>query len=174
MEPRIAVMSELMTCTFNLDKAKELYTMGGEGFGSGATIIIQGVGPLGLLHVLKARLMGAGAIIAIDRSDFGLQLARDFGADAVISLNSTIQADRVQAARDLTQGRGGDVIVECTGVAEAIPEGLEMARPGGAYFVAGVFADVGDIPINPHRHLLANQIRLFGIPRPATRAACVS
>ena len=65
--------------------------------------------------------------------------------------------------RDLTQGRGGDVIVECTGVAEAIPEGLEMARRGGAYFVAGVFADVGDIPINPHRHLLANQIRLFGM-----------
>ena len=28
---------------------------------------------------------------------------------------------------------------------------------------AGVFADVGDIPINPHRHLLANQIRLFGM-----------
>jgi L-iditol 2-dehydrogenase len=163
MEPRIAVMSELMTCTYNLDKAKELYTMGGEGFGSGANIVIQGVGPLGLLHVLKARLMGAGAIIAIDRSDFRLQLAKDFGADAVISLKGTAQAERVEAVRDLTQGRGGDIIVECTGVAEAIPEGLEMARRGGAYFVAGVFADVGDIPINPHRHLLANQIRLFGM-----------
>ncbi len=54
--------------------------------------------------------------------------------------------------------------------------GLGMARRGCAYFVAGVFADVGDIPIDPHRHLLANQIRLFGMtnhPRPATRAACV-
>jgi threonine dehydrogenase-like Zn-dependent dehydrogenase len=67
------------------------------------------------------------------------------------------------AKPNLTGGRGGDIIVECTGVAEAIPEGLEMARSGGAYFVAGVFADVGDIPINPHRHLLANQIRLFGM-----------
>ena len=104
MEPRIAVMSELMTCTYNLDKAKELYTMGGEGFGSGANIVIQGVGPLGLLHVLKARLMGAGTIIAIDRSDFRLQLAKDFGADAVISLKGTTQAERVQAVRDLTQG----------------------------------------------------------------------
>jgi threonine dehydrogenase-like Zn-dependent dehydrogenase len=136
---------------------------GGEGFGSAANVVIQGVGPLGLLHVLKSRIMGAGAIIAIDRSDFRLQLAKDFGADAVISLNGTTQAERVQAVRDLTQGRGGDIIVECTGVAEAIPEGLEMARRGGAYFVAGVFADVGDIPINPHRHLLANQIRLYGM-----------
>ena len=163
MEPRIAVMSELMTCTFNLDKAKELYTMGGEGFGSGATIVVQGVGPLGLLHVLKARLMGAGTIIAIDRSDFRLQLAKDFGADHrhQPERHDPGRARPGRAGSDA--GRGGDVIVECTGVAEAIPEGLEMARRGGAYFVAGVFADVGDIPINPHRHLLANQIRLFGM-----------
>jgi len=107
--------------------------------------------------------MGAGTIIAIDRSDFRLQLGKDFLADSVISLNGATRDQRVQAVRDLTQGRGGDIIVECTGVAEAIPEGLEMARRGGAYFVAGVFADVGDIPINPHRHLLANQIRLYGM-----------
>ena len=75
--------------------------------------------------------------------------SRELGADFVISLNGPTHAERVQAVRDLTQGRGGDVIVGCTGVADAIPEGLEMARRGGAYFVAGVFADVGDIPINP-------------------------
>jgi hypothetical protein len=38
-----------------------------------------------------------------------------------------------------------------------------MARRGGAYFVACVFADVGDIPINPPPHFLANQIRVFGM-----------
>ncbi len=163
MDTRIAVMAELMTVTYNLDKAKEHYTMGGEGFGSGATVLIQGVGPMGLLHVLKAHILGAGKIIAIDRSEPRLQMAREFGADDVISLNGTTQRERVQAVRDLTEGRGADVIVECTGAAEAIPEGLEMARRGGTYVVAGVFADVGDIPINPHRHLLANQIRLMGM-----------
>jgi threonine dehydrogenase-like Zn-dependent dehydrogenase len=40
---------------------------------------------------------------------------------------------------------------------------LFCLRRGGAYFVAGVFADVGDNPINWRRHLLANPIRLFGI-----------
>lgn len=163
MSPRIAVMAELMTCTFNLDKAKELFTMGGEGFASGATVVVQGVGPLGLMHVFKAAIMGAGRIIAIDRSDFRLQLARDFGADHVISVAGTTREERLAAVRDLTGGRGADVIVECTGVAEAIPEGLEMARRGGVYLVAGVFADVGDIPVNPHRHMLANHIRLFGM-----------
>jgi len=163
MEPRIAVMAELMTCTYNLDKAKELYTMGGEGFGSGANVVIQGVGPLGLLHVLKSHILGAGKIIALDRSDTRLQLAKEFGADHIISVTRTIKAQRVEAVRELTEGRGADLVVECTGVAEAIPEGMEMTRRGGAYFVAGVFADVGDVPINPHRHMLANQIRLFGM-----------
>jgi len=163
MDMRIAVMAELMSCTYNLDKAKELYTMGGEGFGSGATLVIQGVGPLGIMHVLKANIMGAGKVIVLDRSDFRLAMAKDFGADHVISVTRTTQAERVQAVRELTEGRGGDVVVECTGVAEAIPEGMEMVRRGGAYIVAGVYADVGDVAINPHRHLLANQIRLFGM-----------
>ena len=35
--------------------------------------------------------------------------------------------------------------------------------PPASWRVAGVFADVGDIPINWRRHLLANQIRLFGM-----------
>lgn len=163
LDARIAVMAELMAVTYNLDKAKELYTMGGEGFGSGATVVIQGIGPMGLLHVLKAHILGAGRIVAIDRSELRLQFAKDFGADHVISLEGTTQAERVDAVRSLTGGRGADVIVECTGAAEAIPEGLEMARRGGTYVVAGVFADVGDIAINPHRHLLANQIRLLGM-----------
>ncbi len=58
LAPEIAVMSELMTVTYNLDKAKEFYTMGGEGFGSGATVVVQGTGPMGMLHVLKAHIMG--------------------------------------------------------------------------------------------------------------------
>jgi threonine dehydrogenase-like Zn-dependent dehydrogenase len=163
MDSRIAVMSELMACTYNLDKTKEHYTMGGEGFGSGANVVVQGIGPLGLMHVLKSHILGAGKIIAVDRSHLRLQFAKDFGADHTISLEGTTQAERVAAVRELTEGRGADVIVECTGVAEAIPEGLEMARRGGTYVVAGVFADVGDVAINPHRHMLANQIRLMGM-----------
>ncbi len=163
LPPEIAVMTELMAVTYNLDKAKEFYTMGGEGFGSGAAVVIQGTGPMGMLHVLKAHLMGAGRIIVLDKSKFRLNLAKEFGADETICVDDTTAEERVGRVRELTQGRGADVIVECTGVAEAIPEGLRMARRGATYLVAGVFADVGDIAINPHRDLLANQIRLIGL-----------
>ncbi len=81
----------------------------------------------------------------------------------MICVDETTPAERLEAVRDLTEGRGADVIVECTGAADAIPEGLRMARRGAIYLVAGVFADVGDITVNPHRDLLANQIRLIGL-----------
>lgn len=163
LDPRIAVMTELMTVTYNLDKAKEIYTMGGTGFGSGSTVVIQGTGPMGLLHVLKAHIMGAGRIIALDRSPARLALAQEFGADHGIPVSTTTPAERVAMVRDLTEGRGGDVIVECSGEAATIIEGMEMVRRGGTYVVAGVFADVGEVPINPHRHLLANHIHLVGL-----------
>jgi threonine dehydrogenase-like Zn-dependent dehydrogenase len=74
-------------------------------------------------------------------------------------LSSTERAERV---RDFTEGRGADIVVECTGVAEAIPEGLDMLRRGGMYIVAGVFADVGEVSINPH-HIAARQARIIGM-----------
>lgn len=160
--PEIAVMTELMAVTFNLDKAKSFYSMDGEGFGSGATVAVQGVGPMGLLHVFKARIMGAGDIIALDRSDFRLDFARRFGADHTINVTGVSPAEIIERVRDLTGGRGADLALECTGVAEAIPPGLDMVRRGGMYIVAGVFAEVGSVMINPH-HLAARQVRVIGM-----------
>ena len=161
--PSLAVMAELLAVTFNLDKAKSFYSMDGEGFGTGATVVIQGIGPMGLLHVFKSRVMGAGDIIAVDGSPFRLEMATRFGADHLISVNGSSSSERIERVRALTQGRGADLVIECTGVAEAIPEGIEMLRRGGMYIVAGVFADVGEVAINPHRHLAARQARLIGM-----------
>ena len=162
VDARLAVMTELMAVTYNLDKAKSFYSMDGEGFGSGASVAIQGVGPMGLLHVFKSRIMGAGDIIALDRSDYRLGVARKFGADHTINVTGLTSAEIVAGVRDLTDGRGADIAVECTGVAEAIPQGLDMVRRGGMYIVAGVFAEVGTVTINPH-HLAARQVRLIGM-----------
>ena len=63
---------------------------------------------------------------------------------------------------ELTGGRGADVVVECAGVPSAIVEGIEMLRQGGTFVEEGHFVDVGNIQINPHRHLCAKNIRLIG------------
>ncbi len=159
---KAAVLTELMAVTYNLDKAKEFYSMSGEGFKTGDTIVIQGVGPMGLCHVIKARMLGAGDIVAIDASEYRLRMAKQFGADICLSVGSTTQQERIKAVKDLTKGVGADVVVECTGTATSIIEGLELVRKGGMYIVSGVFVDVGEVSINPHTHLCAKNIRLLG------------
>ena len=162
IDARLAVMTELMAVTWNLDKAKSFTSMDGEGFGSGAPIAVQGTGPMGLLHIFKSRIMGAGDIIALDRSDYRLSVARKFGADHTINVTGLADSEIVARVRDLTDGRGVDLAIECTGYAEAIPQGLDMVRRGGMYIVAGVFAEVGPVTINPH-HLAARQVRVVGM-----------
>ena len=68
LSPRVAVLAELMACTASLDKLKEFSSYAMEGFNSGDTVVVIGTGPLGLLHVAKADMMGAGQIIATDLS----------------------------------------------------------------------------------------------------------
>jgi len=159
----IAVLSELMAVTASLDKAREFSSLGGEGFQSGDTVVVQGVGPLGLAHVIKARILGAGEIIAIDGSTFRLEMASRFGADTVLDLTRTTLSERVAAVRAATDGRGADLVVECAGEPEAFLEGVELTRMGGMYLVAGVFSERGSITMSPHRHILAKHLRIIGI-----------
>ena len=59
LSPRVAVLAELMACTASLDKVKEFSSYAMEGFNSGDTVVVIGSGPLGLLHVAKADMMGS-------------------------------------------------------------------------------------------------------------------
>ncbi len=160
---RVAVMVELMAVSYNLDKTKEFFTLAGEGFATGSTVVIQGVGPMGICHVIKARMMGAGQIIATDGSDFRLDLASDFGVDHTLNVTQTTQDERIEFVRSLTHGRGADIVVECAGIAEVVPEGLEMLRKGGVYIEAGNFVETGEVSLSPHRHFCSKNIRLIGM-----------
>lgn len=74
--PRVAVLSEFLAVAYNMDKAKEFYSMSGEGFASADTVVIQGVGPLGLAHLIRARILGAGDIICMTHQNIVCSLQR--------------------------------------------------------------------------------------------------
>ena len=158
----LGALIELFVVTATLDRAKEFSRLEARGFGFGDTVVVQGIGPIGLLHIAKARILGAGDIIAIDSSQFKLDLASDFGADYVLNMSETTKDERVARVRELTEGRGADVVVECAGVAEAVPEGLEMMRRGGTYIETGNFVDTGEAAINIHRHIAAKNALVIG------------
>lgn len=162
LSPELAVLAEPMVVTATLEKAKEMHTSAREGFTSGDTVVIQGVGPLGLFHVMRARMLGAGHIVAVDLSPQRLEMATRFGATATLRVDETTSEERVQSVRDLTEGRGADVAVDCAGVPQVVPEGLEMLRKGGTYIECGAFVEMGTVAISPHRHLCSKSVRLIG------------
>jgi len=104
----------------------------------GDAIVLQGAGGLGLNAAAVARDMGAGRVISIDRIPARLELAQAFGADAVVDVNEfpTPEA-RIERVRELTGGRGADVVMDLVGSPAVIPEGLEMLRQGGTYVEIG-------------------------------------
>ena len=128
----------------------------------GDVVVVQGVGAVGLCAIALARLGGASRIIAIGAPGDRLSLARDMGADITIDLNATSPAERLQTVLDATQSEGADIVVEAAGAASAIGEGLDVARVGGRYVIAGHYTDAGNSAINAHRQINRKHLEIRG------------
>jgi threonine dehydrogenase-like Zn-dependent dehydrogenase len=159
----VAVLTEIFAVSVGLDRAKQMSAFPNESFRFDDTVVVLGVGPLGMCFLMKARMLGAGTIIAADLSDYRLNFAKRLGADHVINVGKTTKAERLQIVKDLTHGRGADMVIECAGVPQAVPEALEMLRVSGLLVEAGNFSDLGEIPLSPHRHLCAKNVRILGV-----------
>jgi threonine dehydrogenase-like Zn-dependent dehydrogenase len=123
------------------------------GFLWGATVVIEGTGPIGILAIAAAQEMGAGRVIAVGAPEAPrLQLAREFGAEATIDIerHPTAKA-RVEAVRETVGGYGADLVMDCSGHPSAGPEGIEFLRDGGTYVEMGQFTDAGSIETSWHR-----------------------
>jgi threonine dehydrogenase-like Zn-dependent dehydrogenase len=159
----VAVLTEIFAVSVGLDRAKQMSAFPSESFRFDDSVVVLGVGPLGMCFLMKARMLGAGTIIAADRSDYRLNFAKRLGADHTVNVGKTSKAERLQMVRELTGGRGADVVIECAGVPQAVPEALELLRVGGMLVEAGNFSDLGEVPISPHRHLCAKNVRILGV-----------
>ena len=99
--------------------------MGGGGIGE--YVVIQGAGGLGLYATAIARERGAGKIIVIDGVQERLDLAAEFGADELVDMRElTTPEQRIARVKELTDGWGGEVVVEVVGYPSVVEEGLKM------------------------------------------------
>jgi len=130
----------------------------------GDTAVIQGAGAIGLGALVAAIESGATRTIVVGAPQSRLELAKGFGASEVVDITEvTSPAERAKLVREMTpRGWGADVVFECAGVADAVPEGIEMLRPAGRFIELGSFTNTGDTTINPYRHLLSKSIHLVG------------
>ena len=108
-------------------------------------------------------MMGAGRIVATDLSAYRLDWARRFGADETIDVTATTSEERVERIRELTDGRGADVVLHMANTPASFVEGIEMLKRGGMMLEMGNFADTGEVSLNVHRHICSKNIRLIGL-----------
>lgn len=94
----------------------------------GDTVAIIGAGPIGLLHLLVAKRLGAERAVIIDVVEERLALAHKLGADETIN---AIREDSVKKVREVTEGRGASVVIEAIGKLETWEQALKMVRKGG-------------------------------------------
>lgn len=96
---------------------------------AGQTMIVLGAGPIGLLFIHAASLMGVHVIAVVKRTD-QVETAKRFGAEQVVRIADV--EDPVAAARALTpEGRGADVVIEAVATPQAWQWATLMARKGG-------------------------------------------
>ncbi|KYH39636.1 MAG: hypothetical protein AYL33_007740 [Candidatus Bathyarchaeota archaeon B63] len=98
----------------------------------GESVIVVGVGILGQLACQFSRLCGGYPIIAIDLSQRRLEIARKLGA--TYSINPR-EEDAEERVRELTGGRGGDVVFEVTGNPKVIPWELSLTKRQGRLII---------------------------------------
>ena len=116
----------------------------------GDSVVVQGVGPVGLAAIAFARTSGAGAIMAVGEPAARRDLALRMGADEALALSGGNSEERAERVRTATGGRGADVVIEASGNPRAVPEGFRMLRDGGRYVIVGHYTDAGAVPVNPH------------------------
>lgn len=101
-------------------------------------VVVSGPGPIGLLSVMAAKAAGARAVALIGTEadeKVRLPLGREVGADHTIVAGCQ---DVVEAVKDLTAGRGADLVVEASGAPSAIAATVHMVRRLGRITAIGM------------------------------------
>jgi S-(hydroxymethyl)glutathione dehydrogenase/alcohol dehydrogenase len=111
---------------------------------SGDSVLVLGLGGIGLSAVAGARIAGAGPIIAADVAADKEHLARTMGATHFLLSDENLP----KRVRALTEGRGADHTFECVGASPTIRLAWKAARRGGNCMVVGVGRRTDEVTFN--------------------------
>ncbi len=94
----------------------------------GGSVAVFAAGPVGLMAVQGAKLLGAGTVFAVENVPRRQELARRFGADEIVDF---AKGDPVKRLLELTQDEGVDSAIEALGAEETFMNCVRATRPGG-------------------------------------------
>ncbi len=131
----------------------------------GASVVVIGVGGVGLNAVQGARIAGANPVIAVDLSDSKLAASHAFGATHALRADAPDLPEQVRA---LTSGRGADYAFVTVGATSAIEQSMSLIRRAGTSVMVGIPASGATITLDPVTISSEGQ-RLIGTKMGATR-----
>jgi 2-desacetyl-2-hydroxyethyl bacteriochlorophyllide A dehydrogenase len=104
----------------------------------GSHYLIYGSGTMGLMMAEMAKVNGAASVSIVDLNQDKLKTAQVLGF-----------TNLAKSADEFDQPRGFDVVIDCTGVTEAIKDGLKHVMPGGTFLQFGVANKDAKVEIEP-------------------------
>jgi threonine 3-dehydrogenase len=122
------------------------------------SVLITGVGSIGLMAIPVARAAGAAKVFAVDVNPQKLELSKRVGADETFLATDP---DLVKKLVERTGGDGVDVLLEMSGSGSAINNGLAAVRNGGVAALLGIPSD--DIEINLAERIIFKGLTVLGI-----------
>jgi len=122
--------------------------------GPGATVLVHGVGSIGLNAIMGLRLAGVARIVGAGRSPGRRAAAAAVGADEVIDTRQTSLAEYVAAS-----GQRFAAVLDCSGAVGLFAETMELLEGGGAFVEVALTSDVPSVPLFG---LVQGGLRLYG------------
>ncbi|QDT36398.1 zinc-dependent alcohol dehydrogenase [Stratiformator vulcanicus] len=121
----------------------------------GDTVVVVGSGMIGLLTIQAAKHAGA-TVFAVDLNADRLSLAKELGAEVVLKADDVDVAAEV---RQLTNGRGADVVLEVVGATGTIQTAIDCVRKGGTVTLVGNVSPHVEIPLQA---VVSRELNLLG------------
>lgn len=130
MPPHIGALIEPLACAIHAVERADIQL--------GDTVVIAGMGPIGLCMLQVAAMKSPATLIGLDVRPFRLEMAERLGADMVLN---PAKEDALRTVLDVTEGYGCDVYIEVTGSPKGVVQGLQMIRKLGRFVEFSVMAE---------------------------------
>ncbi len=126
---------------------------------AGKTLMIVGLGTIGMMALAVARNLGVTRLIAVSTDDTKLRMAKELGAD--YGINSKRQ-DVLAEVQNMTDGHGVDRVLEMTGVVRFLNLGIDALAPAGRLVCVGNYNEDVVIPNYSYR-VMNKELTITGI-----------
>lgn len=142
-----ALVEPLTIALYSLDKIENI---------TGASVLVFGLGPIGLMVCQLAKSMGATTIIGVDTNHGRLREGIIGGCDDVTSLTGE---DLEKYIFNKTKGKGVNAVIEAAGVPSLLNLSIKLASLGGQISLLGLYHENAEVPTS---QIIAKDLRIYG------------